>query len=229
MSFPRKRESHMKILVFSDSRLTDKFEEKKFKFLKKIISQADKVIINGDFWDGYRTTFERFINSQWKKLLPLLKSKNTIYAYGNHDKKIFSDKRTKLFSAIQTERYQLKIDNKLFTFEYGHRLCPFLDDKLRLERVPKFITALLGKIHELMVKKYGKKFLKIVFKRFNKTIKKKLNGILADNQIYCCGHTHWAEVDIKNKFANSGIIRHGLGQYLIINNGRIELKEEWYN
>src|SRR3990172_1424130 len=63
----------MKILVFSDSHLTDKFEEKKFYFLKKIIRQSDFVIINGDFWDGYLTTFNRFISSNWSKLFPLLK------------------------------------------------------------------------------------------------------------------------------------------------------------
>src|SRR3990170_7877882 len=104
----------MKILVFSDSHLTDKFEEKKFDFLKKIIRQSDLVIINGDFWDGYLTTFSRFISSDWNKLFPLLKSKKTIYIYGNHDRESYIDRNAKLFSDLQTHSYRLKLNGKSF-------------------------------------------------------------------------------------------------------------------
>jgi predicted phosphodiesterase len=92
----------MKILVISDVHLDNAFEKPKYRFLKKIIRRADRVIINGDFWDGYLVKFQQFIQSPWKSLFPLLKSKKTIYIYGNHDKKILSDKHTALFSDIQT-------------------------------------------------------------------------------------------------------------------------------
>ena len=39
----------MKILVISDLHLTTRFDQKKCEFLEKLISRADKVIINGDF------------------------------------------------------------------------------------------------------------------------------------------------------------------------------------
>ncbi len=42
----------MRILVISDTHLTHKFDQRKFEYLLSIISQADKVIINGDFWDS---------------------------------------------------------------------------------------------------------------------------------------------------------------------------------
>ena len=92
----------MKILVISDVHLDNAFEKPKYRFLKKIIRRADRVIINGDFWDGYLVKFQQFIQSPWKSLFPLLKSKKTIYIYCNHDKKILSDKHTALFSDIQT-------------------------------------------------------------------------------------------------------------------------------
>ena len=63
----------MKILVFSDTHLSSTFEEKKFNLLKEIISRADRVIINGDFWEGYLISFKEFLDSRWKELFPLLK------------------------------------------------------------------------------------------------------------------------------------------------------------
>ena len=68
----------MKILLFSDSHLRIRFEQKKFNFLKRIIYEADKVIILGDFWEGSLETFDRFVNSDWKNLFPLLKEKHTV-------------------------------------------------------------------------------------------------------------------------------------------------------
>lgn len=60
-------------------------------------------------------------------------------------------------------------------------------------------------------------------------IKEKIQKRLKRNEIYICGHTHWAEVDEKNQYANSGIICGCLGQYLLIDKGKLILKEEWYD
>ncbi|MBI4226199.1 metallophosphoesterase family protein, partial [Candidatus Roizmanbacteria bacterium] len=120
----------MKILIFSDSHLTENFEEKKFNFLKKIIQQSDSVIINGDFWDGYRTTFDRFISSDWNKLFPLLKSKKTVYIHGNHDRETYIDQNASLFSDLQTHTYRLQLNGKVFIIEHGHRFYPLFDEIL---------------------------------------------------------------------------------------------------
>ncbi len=219
----------MKILVFSDSHLRLPFEEKKFKWLEKNLGQADQIIINGDFWDGYVITFNQFINSPWRHLFPLLKSKKTIYIYGNHDKKKFSNGGAEIFSNIQTTRHELKLNNKVFIFEHGDQIRPSLDGLLNFEKPPEAIMKKLRDIDDLMVKKFGKTYLKLMFSRRNRSTKKKLKPLLRQNQIFICGHNHYAEIDEKNQFANSGIILGGLAQYLLIEDGRMRLKEEWYD
>jgi predicted phosphodiesterase len=43
----------MKTIIFSDTHLTDQFDPELYKALENMIQEADQVIINGDFWDGY--------------------------------------------------------------------------------------------------------------------------------------------------------------------------------
>lgn len=212
----------MKILIFSDSHLTDRFEEKKFNFLKKIIGESDRVIINGDFWDGYLTTFNRFIASEWNKLFPLLKTKKTIYIYGNHDRESYIDRNASLFSDLQTYSYRLQLNGTSFLFEHGHRLFPTIDEKLprRLNKVTtKIVGYILGNIS----------LLQFVLKRANNTIKRKIKEELRKNEIYVCGHSHFAEFDLKNQFINIGSIEDGLAKYLLIDEGKTQPKEEWYD
>ena len=70
----------MSIVIFSDTHLY-KFDPKKYNFLKKIISKAEKVIINGDFCEGFLMTFTEFVNSPWNKLFTSLRKKNNIYIW----------------------------------------------------------------------------------------------------------------------------------------------------
>lgn len=218
----------MKILVFSDTHLDLPFEEKKFKLINRIITDSDRVIIAGDFWEGYQIKFDQFIHSPWKSLFPLLKSRNTIYIYGNHDKKILSDELVSLFSTIQTHQYKLKVDGKIFIVEHGNRLSPFFDDILHLKRPPFFLTKQVKKVSQFLLKKYKKKFTRFAYSRFNKTIKRRIKKEFKDNQIIVCGHTHFAEFDLSNQFINTGFIRFGLAQYLVIESQKITPKEEWY-
>ena len=212
----------MKILVFSDSHLTEKFEDKKFNLLKKIIQQSELVIINGDFWDGYLTTFDRFVSSQWKKLFPLLKSKKTIYLWGNHDRKIFMDKNINLFSQFQTNVYRLKIDGKNFVFEHGNRLYPTIDEKLP-RSLCKYTTLIAG----FLLQKIP--YLKYILRRVAYLMKRKVQKELSQNEIFICGHSHWPEIDLKQRFINTGSIENGFAEYLIIENGDITSKKERYN
>nr|MBI5455722.1 metallophosphoesterase family protein [Candidatus Levybacteria bacterium] len=227
----------MKIIFFSDTHLTNKLEDKKFTFLEKIISQADKVIILGDFWDNSLITFDQFVNSSWNKLFPLLKSKKTVYVYGNHDKKEFSDKRVLLFSDTQTDKYSFKVNEKTFVAEHGDRFFKnnliyqlTYGGPLKIFFMSKlFITWQFVIFENLLTKAFGTRFLKKKSLRFNGHIKKVIIKEFKNNEILICGHTHAAEIDLKNNFINTGIIRHGLGQFVIIDDGIIYLKEEWYN
>ena len=212
----------MKIVVFSDTHLGLPFEEKKFNFLATIIQNSDQVIINGDFWEGHLIAFNDFVESPWKDLFPLLKEKNTIYIHGNHDKQELTDERSALFSNTQTDRYILKLKDKSLILEHGDRLA-FLPKR------PKFFTRRAMAIEKMMIRKAGDKIHKIIGGKLNRKIKKALKLELGENEIYICGHTHYAEIDKNSQFINSGIIRHGIAQYLLIENDRIVAKEEWYD
>ncbi len=216
----------MKILVISDVHLTEKFDERKYNFLKKIISSADRVILNGDFWDGHATTFEQFIHSEWKALFPSLKAKKSVYLYGNHDRKTYSDKRVGLFSNRQSSQYYFVSGNKKFIIEHGNRICPFWDEGH--EKLPRLIEPFVLILAIIAVKTLGKYFFKIVSSPFNRRIKKVVESVAKKNEVYVFGHTHLAEIDLKNHFANSGFIQDGLAQYMIIEDEKIQLKEEWY-
>ncbi|MBI3955332.1 metallophosphoesterase, partial [Candidatus Gottesmanbacteria bacterium] len=76
----------MHTIIISDLHLTRRFEKRKFNFLKKIIERSDQVVINGDLWDYYFSSFSQFVRSPWRQLFPLLKEKKTVYLYGNHDR-----------------------------------------------------------------------------------------------------------------------------------------------
>lgn len=219
----------MKILAFSDSHLSDHFDEKKFEYLSSIIKEADQVVLNGDFWDHYATNFNKFVNSQWKRLFPLLKEKKTIYIYGNHDSEKFSDNRVNLFSDIQTERYELKSGNKTFIFEHGNRFFPGMNEFLDIRLINALIDRILDPIQYQMIRRFNGKLLRLSVKRTNSIIKRRLKKELKANQIYICGHTHCAELDMKRRFINTGINNYGLGQCLWIENGKISFKEKWYS
>lgn len=219
----------MKILVFSDTHLTPRFEEKKFKFLESIIKKAEQVIINGDFWEGYTCSFQQFIASPWKHLFPLLKKKKAVYILGNHDKKIFLGKKTQLFSSSITSSIVLKQKNLPLTIEHGNRFSPSWDDEIGLKKPPALAIKAFEMFERTVVRSWGKKGLLAFFGRFNKKIKKQIQKTDLQNTIHLLGHTHCAEIDLKNRFVNSGIIRHGLGQYITIEHGTITQHEEWYD
>ncbi len=224
----------MKILVFSDTHLYLPFDQKKFDFLKKIISESDQVIINGDFFDSYMNSFDEFIRSPWKQLFPLLKKKGAIYLFGNHDLEKVSDKRTGLFSVSQKNRHRLIINNQKFSIEHGHLTRPTLDTRFHFSWEVKHYGMLVGHIiRNLFVKIFGKLAVRILFEHLNAGSKEYIKNTYnsKDNEFFIIGHNHFGEVDEENRFAASGMILYGFAQYLIIDSStaKITLHEEWYN
>ena len=219
----------MKTVVFSDSHLCLPFEEKKFIFLKHIITQADRVIINGDLWDAFNTDFRQFIDSPWKNLFPLLKEKNTVYIFGNHDKPAFNDKETNLFSDIQTSSFRLRLKDKIIVFEHGHSQSPGLREARQpYGKTPKAINIGMNMLEKMLVRRTRNRFHKKISSNLNRFIKRRIAMTLKNNEWFICGHTHAAEFDRKKRFINTGFVQHGLGQYLLIDNNDLNLKEEWY-
>lgn len=216
----------MKVIIFSDTHLEKDFNKRKFSFLKKIIQKADRIIINGDFWEGYTTNFNEFINSPWKKLFPYLKSKKTVYIFGNHDRKKYSDKNVFLFCNKAVNKYSLEINNKVYDFEHGGQWADFIDSFFGGE-TPGWFVKIYNKVVNMFVMIFRKKFL-LVYKIVNEKAKKKALNKSNKNNFLVYGHTHYGEIDLKNNIANTGLIKYGFGQYLLIDDGKLSLHQQWY-
>lgn len=219
----------MKTLVISDTHLTLPFDEKKYALLQRIISSADRVIINGDFWEGFLLTFDEFFMSSWSSLFPLLKRKKTVYIFGNHDAKEYNNlEKTNAFSDIQTERYTFSDNGRVYIFEHGNRILPLEKQKPNV-RDPEFQKAVrkVDAIERRIVQWSGALYQNILF-GFNATMKRRIRKELKENELFFCGHSHIHEINHKKRFYNSGIIKHGLAQYILIDDGVIISKRERY-
>ena len=216
----------MKILIISDTHLGEHFEEKKFNLLRKIIAGVDKVIINGDFWEGYTTSFDTFIKSPWKRLFPYLLKRKAIYLYDNHDKKEYVNDKVKLFSVQQAKAYSFRSGNKKFFVEHGDRIAPLWDKYFH--PTPSFIINFLGFIEKNMTRNFNKKLLFVFYKGAREKIKMYTRKNFKKNEFFVCGHIPLQEIDISNHYINSGLSKYGLCQYIIIENGKILAKEAWH-
>ncbi|QQS44122.1 metallophosphoesterase family protein [Candidatus Roizmanbacteria bacterium] len=219
----------MKTLVISDTHLDLPFDEKKFALLSRIINDADRVIINGDFWEGFLLTFDEFYASEWRNLFPLLKEKQAVYIFGNHDAQEYNDpEKIKEFSIIQTDRYSFRENEFVFIFEHGHRILPLEKTKPDVTD-PKFhkIVRKVDALERLFIRYFGS-FYQALVSGFNTVVKKRIQHELKDNELFFCGHTHIHEINHKKRFYNTGIIKHGLAQYIYIENGEIIPRKERY-
>jgi len=207
-----------KIIVVSDVHLTDRFNPGKFADLERVIGQADLVVLNGDFWDGFQINYPDFVESDWNQLFDLLKSKNTIYLYGNHDPQSYGDGTE--FSVAQSDRLVIRQKGVVFNFQHGNRIDPSIEDRIHF---PRWFLGLGNKLEGVMVMLLGKNYLRR-YRRGNQTMKIwKAHNIQPDEWLVC-GHSHFAEVSLENKFANSGLANWGFVQYLEIENGAVSLK-----
>ncbi len=218
----------MTTVIFSDTHLTDKFEVKKFLFLKKMINSADRVIINGDFWEGYITTFDKFIKSRWNQLFSLLRSKKAVYIYGNHDKKTMSDSRVNLFSEVQAEKIKIKVGRWKCLVEHGDRISPSGDAKYSWFPINKYSISIMLFFYQIMLYLFKERFLCWYHQSHLVQMKKWIKENLSKKTILICGHAHLPIIDLDSRFINTGFIRYGYGQYLTITSEKFELVKEFY-
>lgn len=225
----------MKTIVFSDTHLTVTFDHKKFLFLQKIIKNADKVIIAGDFWEGLLHSSDEFLTSDWKKLLDLLAQKNTIYVVGNHDDEITKKRKKLTFAKVYYDRYTFKQGSKRYIVHHGHQFPLSFHKKFLglidldfLGRSYKSWIHIYVLVEKTLTQLFGTYVLQRIYRQFNKELKKIIASTRQENDIFIFGHTHSAEIDLENGFVNTGFVRHGLGQYVEITDDNIELKQYWY-
>ena len=212
----------MKYLIFSDTHLTPKYEPKKFTALKEAIELSDRVIINGDFWEGMSYKFDDFITSEWsKELFPLLKKKQAVYLYGNHDSEDLSDNRCELFSVKQLKQFVFKSGASTYRVEHGDLILHF-------PTFPPLVRNILEIIEHAIFCIFGKNFVQSAYKRSNNKLKKKMVGRLRSGEFLITGHTHSAEIDSENRYINTGFNNFGLSQYLYIEDGKVTAVEKRY-
>ncbi len=229
----------MKTLIFSDTHLTKKFDQKKFNFLVKIVNRADKVIINGDFWDSWFTTFDSFIQSKWKNIFPFLLEKKTTYVYGNHDQKYKSGSRVKLFSVESTNKYVFKINEETFVIEHGDVILKSYRSRVleKYDLVLKKTDGLfIGKVIRIILHGFEWLGFKVIGENLmtqSLISRKKNSQLVLSNRCsknwLICGDTHMAGINYKYRFANTGFIGYGYASYLIIDNGKVSLHKEKYD
>lgn len=213
----------MRTLVFSDTHLGAKFNQKLFTELVKLIESVDKVIINGDFWDYHLVSWDQFLNSEWSRLFPLLKSKNAVYTFGNHDPARLMDERMNLFSDLQVSSYELRSGEHTFVFQHGNSIAPTLDETMPIVLRSKRLVDLSYKVYDYFARRLGMSFFKLG-KSKNSKMKKWAAKNLKSDQILVCGHSHVMESNLEKRFINTGLIRFGFMQYMIIEDGNFSLE-----
>jgi len=209
-----------RILVFSDTHLTAKYNPMKFELLAKLISQSDRVIINGDFYEGYIINFAQFVASPWQKLFSLLKEKRAVYIAGNHDK-LFSGQNYGMFCDQAVEKFDFEQKGVQFHIFHGHGVDRTFD--VRHPNFPRLIVGVISRVEKLVARTFGRRYLAL-YQRENDILKNWKARHLPADEWLICGHTHLAELDEKVKFANSGLfLSSQLASYLTIENGKINL------
>lgn len=218
----------MKVLIFSDTHLSSEPNPNKLNALKNIIRQCDQVIINGDFWDGYITSWNTFMDSEWKELFPLLKSKHCIYITGNHDAKTFIGNNYKLFAEKITAKCEIKSSTNRYIVEHGDRINPFLDSKFSNFLIrKKRLIAQWYKISKFFYNVFDEKIFRYFFRFINDSFINYIKKQKPDsNTYYIFSHTHIQENRPDLHFFNPGRIRHKILQYLVIENGEVKIFDE---
>jgi len=211
----------MRYLIFSDTHLTPWFRQDKFEALAEAIQGADRVIINGDFWESYGHSFSSFLESKWSStLFPLLLEKKAIYLLGNHDPEQSIDQRCKRFCVEQKMVHEFGSGGKRFRVEHGNAVVPFFDERWGI-RLPSPIVLLLQLVEGLVHVASRGKIAERLFAHNNKTAKSWVKHNLPKNTYLVTGHTHGAEVDLENRYINSGFSRHGTCEYVYIEDGKV--------
>jgi predicted phosphodiesterase len=221
----------MRRLIFSDNHLTDEFDAALCNYITKLTNSVDQVIINGDFWDGYVVSFEKFVNSRWQVLFPLLKKKKTIYLYGNHDRQEFMDERVKLFSVRQLNEHQFTAGARKVIVTHGHQVAPEFDGVF--PRITKKFRWLYPSIFKLSRSPSlaGRLYrsIKIRHYRYNmRRLQQYAQANFGEAELLITGHSHIQVDNRRHGFINLGEFGRGWARYALIDGSKISVREENY-
>lgn len=208
----------MEYLILSDIHLRKGFEKKKMNFLIELIKKYNNIIINGDLYEARYIKPDSLLNGKYKPLLNLLREKDTIYIYGNHDPKDKSDLVAKYISKKQYEYLKIKLGNRCYHIEHGHNLGFGSDNTSDFVfRIIDNISYQIQKYFDFLTHYLGSNWNKIIIKNRRST------RLINETETLVVGHTHVKCIDLNNKFINGGYIKYGRGSYVVISDSKTEL------
>lgn len=211
----------MQTVIFSDTHLTHHFDSQLYDYIKKIIESADQVVINGDFWDAYLTTFDAFVQSEWQKLFALLQKKHTVYVFGNHDKREFMDERMSWFSQEQLQKYSFESAGKHITVEHGHLLAPADDARWLLQnptftRLPYRLFTALEKYAPLFDRMVEFLYKSGLDARQLEALRKYVEKLQSGKKHFVFGHTHLLYQNDALGMTSCGLTKNAQYSYCIV-------------
>ena len=226
-------------IILSDLHLGEKVNKQRKQAFLEAFRNYDRVILNGDFLDDF-WDYSKTRESGWSPIFEILKSKEVIYIFGNHDRdSIELRKETKDFINSYHEEYVLPVGEKELVIQHGHHIYPRPDGILYSS--PQTILGKLSKwfvksiwqilypivlITRFFIEKYPKTlaYLQRSFvKPQNERMKRYAKQNLKPHQILVCGHSHFAEFAPEKQFINEGANSYNRIEYLSIREGKMKL------
>ena len=192
-------------------------------------NNADKLIINGDFFDNL--DFRRLKKSHWNVLSLLRrisKHKEIIWIRGNHDgdAEIISH----LIGLDFKDEYSFVSGNKNILCLHGDKFDDFIYKYPATTKIADLVYRTIQKLDKRFLPQFIKQRSK-TYLRCNENMIKSSRKYAKEKQadIVCLGHTHYATVDKKDSvwYYNSGCWTENRCSYLIIKNGEVSL--EYFN
>ena len=216
----------MKTVVLSDTHLSKKFYPRKYDYLVSIIEDADRVIIAGDFWDGFLISFDDFLASKWQQLFPLLLEKQAVYLYGNHDRPEWCDERAALFSVEQGMSTTLSAHGTSYYVTHGHTVFVSFEDKWPIlnRKITLKIGSNIDRLHKII---WGERFFK-EGSSINTPMFTWASKNLPEGQMLICGHSHYPEMDVLKRVVNTGYIGLGYASHVVIDSTLPRIVQERY-
>ncbi len=216
----------MRTLVFSDLHLTHEFNRTQCDYIANQIKKVDQVVINGDFWDSYLTTFGAFLDA-WQPLLSVLAEKNTIYVQGNHDLLAAMDERVYAFSRQVVTEYSVVTSAVTYIILHGNTIAQEFDARHpRLTaRLKRFYPA-LGVVAPLPV--FGIP-IKAWQRHAQQRVDRELRAYVAaqdDNSMYVFGHSHIRRDMPESRYLNPGAWSLDIARFLVISQMGYELVQD---
>jgi predicted phosphodiesterase len=207
----------MRTIVFSDTHLTDDFDQVQCDYIVKLVQSVDQVILNGDFWDGYLSKYEDFSRS-WQPLLSALASANTLYIPGNHDRLEWISGKASAFAKVHDREVRLQLGETCYRIQHGHKIAHEFDDRhltlthffARLYWIVVWLRKnwLLGgllRLHEQFVSNVLEKQLLLYARKH-----------AAQSECFIFGHTHLTTNLPEQHYLNPGISTNRVFRYISI-------------